>query len=198
MEELQRWLMKLQQRAVGFSTLLLIILNTVLLGAFLYVVLPQYDMTFSKSDVMGRVEILSKEFNVDVANVWRVQLASNSRSYMGSYVRNPADKKIVSTFAAAANQSTFTSATPPEAAIAIMNGNSYCDMVADRPIENENAQRFREKMGAKQICWVPIMSTHAHTNNHLIGYVAFIWKNVQDGEQLAAMQARSLGIINQR
>jgi hypothetical protein len=196
--QIQACLVKLQQRAVGLSMFLLLIINSVLLGALLYVVLPQYDMTFSERDMMRRITAISTEFEVDVANVWKVQLASNSRTYVGSYVRLPADQRLVDIFTSAADAQTFTGAIPPEAASAIMNGNSYCADVFGKTVKSQSTQAFREKIGAKQICWVPILSSHAHANNHIIGYVAFIWKEMIDQEQLAVIQARSLGMVNER
>lgn len=191
--ELQAWLIKLRWQAVGFSMVLMSIVNAVLLGALLYIVLPQYNQTIDRPEMLKRIEVLTHTLSIDVVNVWQVNLVQNSRTYIGSHVLDNADLPIVNAYVESIRTQSFTSTLPAEVALSLMSGNTVCKEVFGVKVPNPDTQKFREAIRARQACWVPVLSKQGN----LIGYAIFIWKEMISQEELASFMTRGIGLINQ-
>lgn len=193
LNELRKFLIHVQQRAVGLSMFCAWVINGLLIAALLYVVLPQYNQTIDNKEIMRRVELITHRMNVDVINVWQINLVQNQRTYIGSHLLVDADKPIVDAYVARVRNQSFTRTLAPDVALSLMNGNTLCQNVYGVKTPNPDTQWFREAIGAQQICWVPIQSRQGN----LIGYAAFIWKQRISQEEIASFISHSIGMVNQ-
>lgn len=158
-------------KLLPISVFLLVVINSFMVGALLYIVLPSYDTSFNEKLIAKRIALIEPLVEADAILVWEVNLQQNSRTPFYGKATLEKDQPAVNLFLDESMKEPFTSILNPAAVKQLIGGNAYCEIPGNIKHPAEATQHFRDNLPAKHICYFPIISGGIFN-----GYINISWK----------------------